>query len=96
PMIEISDAMVVVQESAHEDADVIFGTSTDESLPENYVKITIIATGFEKDFSTGSNNENFVSETPSPVTKIRPRLVVGGDLDGNHLDIPSYMRQQQD
>jgi cell division protein FtsZ len=96
PMIETSEAMIVVQESAHEDADVIFGTSTDETLPENYVKITIIATGFEKDLNSGSNNENFVNETPSPVTKIRPRLVVGGDLDGSHLDIPSYMRQQQD
>lgn len=96
PMIETSEAMIVVQESAHEDADVIFGTSTDDTLPENYVKITIIATGFEKDLNSGSNNENFVNETPSPVTKIRPRLVVGGDLDGSHLDIPSYMRQQQD
>lgn len=96
PMLETSEAMIVVQESAHEDADVIFGTSTDDSLPENYVKITIIATGFEKDLNIGSNNENFVNETPAPTAKIRPRLVVGGDLDGNHLDIPSYMRQQQD
>ena len=96
PMIEISEAMMVVQESAHEDADVIFGTTTDESLPENYIKITIIATGFEKNLNSVSNNENFISETQSPITKIRPRLVVGGDLDGNHLDIPSFMRQQQD
>ncbi len=96
PMIETSEAMIVVQESAHEDADVIFGTSTDETLPENYVKITIIATGFERNLSSGSNNENFVSDSMAPITKIRPRLVVGGDFDGSHLDIPSYMRQQQD
>jgi len=64
-----------------------------KTLPENYVKITIVATGFEKDLT---NNENFVSETPTPVTKIRPRLVMNGDFDDNHLDIPSYMRQQQD
>ena len=96
PMIETSEAMVVVQESAHEDADVIFGTSTDETLPENYVKITIIATGFEKNLKLGSNNENFISDSGMPVVKTRPRLVVGGDFDGSHLDIPSYMRQQQD
>lgn len=47
PMIEISEAMEVVHESVHEDAEIIFGTSTDESLSENYVKITLIATGFE-------------------------------------------------
>ena len=96
PMMEISDAMIVVQESAHEDADVIFGTSTDESLPEDYVKITIIATGFERDLKTVTNNENFVSETSLHIQKVRPRIVVGGDLDGSHLDIPSYMRIQQD
>lgn len=96
PMMEISDAMIVVQESAHEDADVIFGTSTDESLPEDYVKITIVATGFEKELKAVTNNEHFISETPAHIQKIRPRLVVGGDLDSNHLDTPSYMRIQQD
>ena len=96
PMMETSEAMIVVQESAHEDAEVIFGTSTDDSLPENYVKITIIATGFEKDLNTDKNNEEFVNEVPAPTTKVRPRLVVGGDLENGHLDIPSYMRQQQD
>jgi cell division protein FtsZ len=92
-MMETSEAMIVVQESAHEDAEVIFGTSTDETLPENYVKITIVATGFEKDLT---NNTDFVSETPTTTAKIRPRLVMNGDIDGDHLDIPSYMRQQQD
>jgi cell division protein FtsZ len=96
PLIETSEAMIVVQESAHEDADVIFGTSTDETLPENYVKITIIATGFEKNLKMGSNNENFINDSAMPVVKTRPRLVMGGDFDGSHLDIPSYMRQQQD
>lgn len=95
PLMEISDAMNVVHESAHEDAEVIFGTSTDENIPENYIKITIVATGFEKELS---NNKDFVSETPAAQKqiKIRPRLVVGGDYDTDYLDIPAYMRQQQD
>jgi cell division protein FtsZ len=94
PLMEISDAMNVVHESAHEDAEVIFGTSTDETIPENYIKITIVATGFEKDIT---NNKDFVSEAPAAQKiKIRPRLVVGGDFDADYLDIPAYMRQQQD
>jgi len=95
-MIELADAMEVVHESAHDEAEVIWGTSTDESIPENYVKITIVATGFEKELS---NDPNFAPETPitqQPRTIMRPRLVVGGDFDSDHLDIPSYMRQQQD
>ena len=94
PFMETSEAMIVVQESAHDDASVIWGTTTDESLPLDYVKITIVATGFEKELT---NNENFVSETPAPPkAKVRPRLVVGGDFDSDYLDIPAYMRQQQD
>ncbi len=94
PMMELAEAMEVVHDSAHDDAEVIWGTSTNENIAENYIKITIVATGFEKDLT---NNEDYVSETPAPpVAKVRPRLVVGGELDGDYLDIPAYMRQQQD
>lgn len=96
PFMETSEAMLVVQESAHEDADVIWGTTTDESLPIDYVKITIVATGFEKDLT---NNEDFVNETTSTKAKTvtaRPRVVVGGGLDHDFLDIPAYLRNQQD
>ena len=94
PFMDTSEAMIIVQESADEDAHVIWGTTTDESLPLDYVKITIIATGFEKDLT---NNSDFVSDTPVPTkAKARPRLVVGGDFDSDYLDIPAYMRQQKD
>ena len=101
PMMELAEAMDVVHDSAHEDAEVIWGTSTDESMPEDYIKITIVATGFEKELS---NNEDFVGEelaqTPAevqPKVITRPKLVVGGDFaDSDYLDIPAYMRQQQD
>ncbi len=96
PIMEIYEAMNVVNESADDEADIILGTSTDDSLADNYVKITIVATGFEKEEKT-TNNPDFVSETPAPPrTKLRPRLVVGGDLNLDELDLPSYMRQQQD
>lgn len=97
PMLELADAMEVVHESAHDDAEVIWGTSTDATLPEDYVKITIVATGFERELSETTNNEDFVSETPAaPRPKMHPRLVVNGELDSDYLDIPAYMRHQQD
>ena len=93
-LFEISGAMEVVHESAHDEAEVIFGTSTDESLSQDYVKITIVATGFEKELT---NNEDFVNDTPAPRAVVRPRLIVGGDYENSdYLDIPAYMRQQQD
>jgi cell division protein FtsZ len=85
PMMELAEAMEVVHDSAHDDAEVIWGTSTDESIAENYIKITIVATGFDKELT---NNEDFVSETPAPPrAKVRPRLVVGGELDGDYLEL---------
>ena len=99
PTLELHEAMQVVNETAHEDADIIFGTSTDPELPDNYVKITIVATGFEHTDEKKANNESFEGDekATSPKLKIRPRLVVGSDiLDENDLDTPAYIRRQQD
>ncbi|AKU98038.1 Cell division protein FtsZ [Labilithrix luteola] len=46
-MREIQEAASLVQEQAHEDANIIFGASIDETLGDN-VKVTVIATGFEQ------------------------------------------------
>jgi len=48
PILEISAAMDIVEENADEDANVIFGTTTNTDMTIDEVKITIIATGFEK------------------------------------------------
>ena len=45
-MREIQEAAALIQEQAHEDANIIFGASIDEALGEN-VKVTVIATGFD-------------------------------------------------
>ncbi len=97
PFLDMTEAMDVVEESAHDEATVIWGTTTDPSLPLDYVKITIVATGFEKELT---NNEDFVPEKPVLETpaqvKVRPRLVVGGDFDDDILEVPAYLRHQQD
>ncbi|NWF67149.1 MAG: cell division protein FtsZ, partial [Campylobacterales bacterium] len=51
PLHEISEAMSMIEESADPNANVIFGTTTDENLDEHKVKVTIVATGFEKELS---------------------------------------------
>jgi cell division protein FtsZ len=45
-MREIQEAASLVQEQAHEDANIIFGASVDENMGEA-VKVTVIATGFD-------------------------------------------------
>jgi cell division protein FtsZ len=46
-LMEINDASCVIQEAAHEDANIIFGAVVDPSLAGK-VKITVIATGFDR------------------------------------------------
>jgi len=46
-LIEVSEASAVIQEAAHEDANIIFGAVVDPKM-EGKVKITVIATGFER------------------------------------------------
>jgi cell division protein FtsZ len=45
-LMEVNEALTVIQEAAHEDANIIFGAVVDPSL-EAKVKITVIATGFD-------------------------------------------------
>ncbi len=44
-LVEVSEASSIVQEAAHEDANIIFGAVVDPDL-KGKVKITVIATGF--------------------------------------------------
>lgn len=47
-LLEVNEACLIVQEAAHEDANVIFGVVIDESLGEE-IKVTVIATGFPQE-----------------------------------------------
>jgi cell division protein FtsZ len=46
-LVEVNEASCVIQEAAHEDANIIFGAVVDPQL-SGKVKITVIATGFDR------------------------------------------------
>src|ERR1700760_3316098 len=48
-LAEVNDASSIIQNAAHEDANIIFGAVLDETM-EDSVKITVIATGFKTDY----------------------------------------------
>jgi cell division protein FtsZ len=45
-LMEVNEALTVIQEAAHEEANIIFGAVVEPAL-EGRVKITVIATGFD-------------------------------------------------
>ena len=59
-LIEVSEASAVIQEAADEEANIIFGAVVDPRM-DGQVKITVIATGFERPAATWTN-------TPSAAT----------------------------
>ena len=99
PLFQISEAMNTIEEYAHEDASVIFGTTTDETMAEDEVSITIVATGFEQE--AHGSNDGTKADTPKPANKTsevaRPNVikVVGGENE-SYYDTPTYLRNQRD
>jgi cell division protein FtsZ len=61
-LIEVSEASLIIQEAAHEDANIIFGAVVDPSLAGK-VKITVIATGFES-ISARRSSASSTAHTP--------------------------------
>jgi len=103
PIMEIGEAMNIVEESADEDASVIFGTTTDENMDIDEVRITIVATGFE--------DKNAIAEptvrTQPTLTEVNTttintlgtrRMVMGADYSDHEdiLDVPTFLRKQMD
>ena len=46
-LFEVNEASSLIQEAAHEDANIIFGAVVDDALPEGEMRVTVIATGLE-------------------------------------------------
>jgi cell division protein FtsZ len=62
-LMEVNEALTVIQEAAHEDANIIFGAVVDPSL-SGRVKITVIATGFDQAASSRSAPAMAPMQTP--------------------------------
>ena len=48
-LFEVNEASVLIQEAAHEDANIIFGAVIDEDMPKGEMRVTVIATGLDND-----------------------------------------------
>ena len=93
-LFEVDEAMRVIHDAADPDANIIFGTVPDESI-SNAMKITVIATGFEREnleilpertlrtSSFGLKATGTTSSTP-----------LSSSMDD--LDVPTFIRKKAD
>ena len=74
---EVNEASTIIQNAAHEDANIIFGAVQDESMGDE-VKITVIATGFKQQ-EMPQRRERMLAEATLPTMRydvpIQPRVV---------------------
>ncbi len=72
---EVNEAAMLIKEQVHEEANIIFGASIDESL-ENQIRVTIIATGYNKlNKSEPVREQSKIATIERPtINKIKPIL----------------------
>jgi cell division protein FtsZ len=105
---EVEEAAKIVQEAAHEEANIIFGAVIDETLQDE-VRITVIATGFtERKVEMGPSPTKVVdlpsrpSRAPATGASWRRRAMPDARGEGGEqgieedLDVPAFLRRQAD
>ena len=94
---EVNTAAELVQRSADPEANIIFGTVTDETMGEE-IQITVIATGFEKEEErrTLPGYENIVADAYRKRNTSSISSVTAIDTNSsNDLDIPAFLRKNK-
>jgi cell division protein FtsZ len=86
---EVNEAATMIQEEAHEDANIIFGAVIDERT-KGEVRITVIATGFGE---REPEARKPVLATPAPSSAKERKVVHMGTIEDN-LDSPTWQRKK--
>jgi cell division protein FtsZ len=95
-LFEVNEAAEVVKETAHPDANIIFGATIDDSLGDE-VRITVIAAGFDRfdgERSSSSRREPAslgLSEKTAADSAFGEDRSYGGDED-DEFDVPEFLR----
>ena len=73
--MELNEACSIVQDAAHEDANIIFGTVMDETLG-SAVRVTVIATGFPSEDELRANEKVSLLKERNPGLLSRPAMLL--------------------
>ncbi len=99
-LYEVNEASSIIREAADENANIIFGAVIDETLRDE-MKITVIATGFDKeiaDLGTTAASAGVPSSPPrytrTPGDDLQRPTVNPGRPDD--LDVPTFIRKKAD
>jgi len=89
---EVNEAASMIQEEAHEDANIIFGAVIDETMTED-IRITVIATGFGEVKEESKPVQSSVTSMPTAAPKNKKIVHLGTIVDD--FDTPTWQRKKQ-
>jgi cell division protein FtsZ len=102
-LFAVNEAAEIIRQTAHPEANIIFGAVIDDSLDDK-IRITVIATGFD-----AASRERHVLQRPArqrsvparvPELQVAQRAAPSPDfpvrvLDDGNLDIPTFLRTRK-
>jgi len=97
-LFEVNEAAEIVKETAHPDANIIFGAMIDDSLAET-IRITVIAAGFDRfegehGIRSGRRRSTgpLLGSSPERLRPDAPDEDEGGGGDDDEFDVPEFLR----
>lgn len=101
-LFEVNEAMSIIHDAADPDANIIFGAVLDERLT-NEMKITVIATGFDKAAAAAEPNRPYAAPDPAAAGTRVNTGPLGSQNPGapepmrrEDINVPAFMRKKAD
>jgi cell division protein FtsZ len=79
-LFEVNEASMMVQEAAHEEANIIFGAVIDDDIPEGELRVTVIATGLDEGTRRRSRDADLGTSETTPLSGMRPAAAEGSPM----------------
>ena len=93
-LAEVDEAMQIIHSAADPEANIIFGTVTDDRM-QNEMKITVIATGFGKIMAATENLYAIRSGAAQAPTRANGAAPTTAPLRGSSdIDVPAFIRKR--
>jgi cell division protein FtsZ len=105
-LFEVNQAAAIIRETAHPDVNMIFGAVIDPNMGDE-IRITVIATGFERSGMPRRAVERLTPRTERPAATYRPSESVSVEaearpaerplppINSDDLDIPTFLRNRR-
>jgi len=88
-LYEVNEAASIIRETAHPDVNLIFGAVIDPEMPDEDVRITVIATGFDGEPSSaeqvGMKRQRRMESQD---------IFSAGAVDRDNIDVPAFLRRR--